>query len=249
VLEGFFSCPDRFTPTYGKPCYIDPQSKDLSLQTELERLDIKNRRATPVRLQEDMMGYIRSRLESWNGLILVDQVGEKNCGVLSSRLRKFLTMEAQRRPGLTFLADSRERINLFKHVILKPNQFEAAQAVRGSGRKPSLKASKEDACALSESSHCPVFLTLSERGMLVADGARVQHLQAFSTAGPIDPVGAGDSTSAAIAASLSAGASLLEAATIANLVGSITVQQLGTTGTATPAQILRRYREVQHPGL
>jgi sugar/nucleoside kinase (ribokinase family) len=79
--------------------------------------------------------------------------------------------------------------------------------------------------------------------MLVADGRQVEQVPAFPVAGPVDPVGAGDATSAAITAALAAGATLLEAAAIASLAASITVQQLGTTGTASPAQIVRRYRE------
>ena len=75
-------------------------------------------------------------------------------------------------------------------------------------------------------------------------GDRVEHLPGFPPCGPVDPVGAGDSTSAAIVASLSAGAGLSEAAFVGNLVGSVTVQQIGTTGTASPAQIVRRFREV-----
>ena len=85
--------------------------------------------------------------------------------------------------------------------------------------------------------------------MLVAAGERVDHVGAAPVVPPIDPVGAGDASSAAIVAALSAGATLLQAAAIASLVASITVQQLGTTGTATPAQIRRRYREVQRDGL
>jgi len=41
-----------------------------------------------------------------------------------------------------------------------------------------------------------------------------------------------------------AGLSNLQAAEFANLVASITVQQLGTTGTATPAQVRARRAEV-----
>jgi sugar/nucleoside kinase (ribokinase family) len=45
--------------------------------------------------------------------------------------------------------------------------------------------------------------------------------------------------------SLLAGASPVEAAAIGNLVASVTVQQLGTTGTATPQQVVARWHEVQ----
>jgi sugar/nucleoside kinase (ribokinase family) len=57
-------------------------------------------------------------------------------------------------------------------------------------------------------------------------------------------VGAGDSTSAAIACALAAGANLPEAAAFGNLVASVTIQQLGTTGTATPEQARQRWRQV-----
>jgi sugar/nucleoside kinase (ribokinase family) len=56
--------------------------------------------------------------------------------------------------------------------------------------------------------------------------------------GPIDPVGAGDSVTAGMVASLLSGASPIEAASVGNLVASITIRQLGTTGTASPAEVL-----------
>ncbi len=58
-------------------------------------------------------------------------------------------------------------------------------------------------------------------------------------------VGAGHPCSAAISAALAAGARPVEGAILATLAASITVQQLGTTGTATPTQIRRRLQEVR----
>ncbi len=245
-LEGFFCRPDQHTPTYGKPCYVDATRRSIPVTQELERLDIKNRRTAPRDLQELLIAHIRRQLPGWHGAIILDQVTEPDCGVVTSRVRRFLVDQARRLPGKVLLADSRQRIGLFRHLIVKPNQFEAAQALGETLRRPSLRASTEHARALSRRTRQPVFLTLGERGILVARGEQVERFAAFRVAGPIDPVGAGDSTGAALVASLSAGADLKEAALIANLVGSITIQQLGTTGTATPAQIRRRYRQVQH---
>ena len=61
--------------------------------------------------------------------------------------------------------------------------------------------------------------------------------------GPVDIVGAGDAATSGIVVSLLAGTDELEAATVGNLVASITVQQLGTTGTATPEQVRARWRD------
>jgi sugar/nucleoside kinase (ribokinase family) len=62
--------------------------------------------------------------------------------------------------------------------------------------------------------------------------------------GPIDTVGAGDSAMAGIASALCCRASPVEAALVGNLVASITVQQVGTTGTATREQVWDRFQGV-----
>jgi sugar/nucleoside kinase (ribokinase family) len=56
-------------------------------------------------------------------------------------------------------------------------------------------------------------------------------------AGEIDPTGAGDSVSAGAVLALCAGATLPEAALVGNLVASVTIQQIGTTGVARPQQL------------
>ena len=130
--------------------------------------------------------------------------------------------------------------------MIKPNQFEAIQVLRGRRRISSLKTSAEHARALASQTRRPVFVTLGYKGMLVADAERIDRAPGVPVSGPVDPVGAGDSASAAIVAAMAAGAKALEAAHIANLAASITVQQIGTTGTASPAQIRRRHRETRH---
>lgn len=248
-LEGFLTAPGRFTPTYGKPTYVSGTAprggrRRWAVARELERLDIKNRRPTPGSLQDRLIEAVKCRQGHWDGVLVIDQVSEANCGVVTTRMRRHLTQAAGERPEWVGLVDSRERIRSFRQLIIKPNQLEAAGAV-GQVRARSLKSAARHAETLSRRTGRPVFVTLSERGMLVSDGARPQLVPGVPVAGPVDPVGAGDSTSAAIVASLASGATLCEAAAIANLVGSITVQQIGTTGTAQPRQILQRFSEVE----
>ena len=76
-------------------------------------------------------------------------------------------------------------------------------------------------------------------------GGAAELVPAYPVAGPIDIVGAGDSTSAGIACAIASGASPAEAAAFGNLVASITIQQIGTTGTATPEQVRQRWRTVR----
>ncbi|MGL4553860.1 MAG: PfkB family carbohydrate kinase, partial [Gemmataceae bacterium] len=55
--------------------------------------------------------------------------------------------------------------------------------------------------------------------------------------GPVDPVGAGDSTTAGILCALAAGLCLTDAAAFGCLVASVTVRKIGTTGTASPDEL------------
>jgi sugar/nucleoside kinase (ribokinase family) len=80
-------------------------------------------------------------------------------------------------------------------------------------------------------------------GILHVDGTTSQHIPGIPVTGPIDIVGAGDSTTAGIVSALCAGATPAQAARLGCLVASITIQQLGVTGTATPAQVRARFRE------
>jgi sugar/nucleoside kinase (ribokinase family) len=63
---------------------------------------------------------------------------------------------------------------------------------------------------------------------------------AYPVSEVVDPTGAGDSATAGAVLALSSRATPAEAALVANLVASITVQQLATTGTASPAELMPR---------
>ncbi|MEZ6044884.1 MAG: PfkB family carbohydrate kinase [Planctomycetaceae bacterium] len=66
--------------------------------------------------------------------------------------------------------------------------------------------------------------------MLVSD-PELTTIPGIKLDGPVDTTGAGDSVSAGLVLTLASGASLPEAGLVGMLVASITVQQLGTTGT------------------
>jgi sugar/nucleoside kinase (ribokinase family) len=171
-------------------------------------------------------------------VVLLDQVSLEDCGLLTRRVRERLAELGQRDAERPALADSRERIGMFQGVCLKPNEREAMRAT-GCGDHATAGA------ALASRVQRAVFLTRGERGIFLAfsDGSGCA-VDGFPVAGPIDPVGAGDSTSAGIICALAAGATPIEAAALGNLVASVTVRKLGTTGTATPAELRARWAEV-----
>jgi rfaE bifunctional protein kinase chain/domain len=227
---------DRFTPTYTKPL-LRVQGPD-GLPRELNRLDIKNREPLPAEVEAEIIHRLRQIVPRVQGVIVGDQTQERNCGVITDRVRDEIAVLARTHPATLFAADSRERIGLFRDVIIKPNAREAARALYPD-RESELDRASVEACGaeLYRRNGKLVFLTLGAEGILVFHEGGPTHIPACPVRGPIDIVGAGDAAMAGIVAALCSGAEPHEAALIGNLAASITLHQIGTTGTAPRQQI------------
>jgi len=230
--------PDRVTPTYTKPMMSEPGKATY----EMERIDIENHQPLPAEIEETVIATLNAHIDELDGVIVIDQA--RTGGVVTDRVRAFVAELAERHPQKVFFADSRYNVGKFRSVIIKPNRQEAAQAI---GISDPDRASREEllrgARALADRTGRPVVLTLGEQGLMVIEPGRETPIPAYRATGPTDIVGAGDSVTAGLVASLCGGASLSEAALIGNLVASITIQQIGVTGTATPDQVRARLRE------
>ncbi len=223
----------RRTPTYLKPRDVT----DPSLAGEHNRYDTKNRQATSVAMQERLAAALDAVLPQVDAVIVADQVAEPECGAVTRRMIEFVADRALRWPHVVFWADSRHRIRQFRRVIIKPNQFEAVGWENPPpGATVELDRLAEAVSHLRRSTSAPVVATCGARGMLVSD-PQLTLVPGVRVDGPIDPTGAGDSATAGTVLALAGGASLPEAALVGNLVASITVQQLATTGTAQPDQL------------
>lgn len=230
-----------FTPTYTKPMMIESDGR----VHELNRLDIKNRKPLSRALEERIINNLRQAILRVNGVIIADQVQERNYGVITDLVRKELAELALKNPHVVFFVDSRTRIGDFREVIIKPNKQEAIRAFEPD-YQGEFDRQKAEGCGwmLFERNRKPVYLTLGAEGIALFADEGYTHIPAIPVTGEIDIVGAGDSTSAGIVSSLCAGADYAEAALIGNLVASITIQQIGTTGTASPEQVMERFRSL-----
>ena len=228
-ITQLISSSDRYTPAYTKPIRA-------SSGEEMERLDIKNRSRTPQELESHIIDRVGSLYGQADGMVVLDQVQETDCGVITAKVRKAIADLASSgdRPVLT---DSRSHIASFRNVILKPNTDELKDLIGDE------TDAEKAVLALSSQTGRPVILTRGSDGIVASDGTETYSLPSISVPEPIDIVGAGDSVSAAVTSALAARASLPDAALLGVLSSSITVQQIGTTGTASPDQILTRFQE------
>jgi len=225
--------PDRFTPTYCKPLVREPDGR----LRELERFDTKNRAPLPKEAELALIARVTRIASEADAVIALDQVQEPECGVITTGMRGALASLAKTHPETIWYGDSRRRLGEYRELIVKANREEVCRAAHPDS--PAHEAENIGPCAsaLARQVGRAAFVTVGEEGIVYATPDSARRVPAVPVTGEVDIVGAGDSATAGIVAALCSGADPLEAAVVGNLVASITVQQLGTTGTASQEQV------------
>ncbi len=233
------------TPTYTKPMFSMGGK-----ETETNRLDFKNTKKTPAELEDFIIESMWQAAKKVKAIIALDQLVDEGYGVLTPRVRQALAEIAEKHSDLIVYADSRAHINKFKNAIVKCNDLEVMKiAGDTSGKKQDLDTVKQSALELSKKTGKKVFVTCGEKGVLaMTDAGEVNLVETIPQTGEIDIVGAGDACTAGIVSSLCSGATAEEAAFIGNLASSITIQVIGTTGTASREQIMQRFKTCYNKG-
>ena len=235
-MDGFLTTPERHTFTYTKPLLHRPGQPP----EELSRLDLKNWTATPDKVSRDLAERMAAAAQVSDGLILLDQVDIADTGVIGGLTRQWLeglreTMDRSL-PQLVALADSRRGLRGWPRIIFKMNAKELG-ALAGAP-VDSMDEIKAACASMAKANGQPAFVTLAERGIVGATPlGEVEHVPSLPVRGPIDIVGAGDSVTANLTAALAAGAGIREAMELAMAAASLVIHQLGTTGTASVAQL------------
>lgn len=229
VLSHFVKTKERRTFTYCKPLLVSPGESPQ----ELNRLDSKNWSPTPPAIQNLLSQRMTDLAGSLNAIIVLDQVDIPETGVVTRKCLDTLQNISKAHPDLLILADSRRGLRDFPPFLFKMNAAELA-AMQGTTAKLTLEETQQAAVRLAQSNRRPVFITLSEEGILGASpNGEVHRVPSLPLRGDIDIVGAGDSVSANLSCALAAGANIQESVELANAAASVVIHKLGTTGTAS----------------
>lgn len=239
--------------------YIKPVLNGYNSQQEDARIDIENTQALAADSEDALLARLENALPQLDALVVVDQLDLD--GVITPRVRAGLNALAARHPQVVWAVDSRRNIGAFEGMVLKPNWVEAVLAAHPGAdpRAASLRDLAEAGLALSQRAGRPVFVTLSEQGVLACESGKSlpqpasgeqlpagsDHIPAAPVTPPLDPVGAGDAFLAALACALAAGATARQAAQLAALAAAVTVEKLRQTGTAAPGEVLARFERAQ----
>lgn len=197
-------------------------------EDEQSRLDFGSTGPLPTGVHDKLLTHLEQALASADAVIINQQIvsGLYTDEVLE-RLRELLAA----RPELTSVVDTRHLGVPLPQATLKLNALEATTFA---GEEPRESLADDDALALAQriarENGTRVFLTRGDAGLVVATPETTEAVLPIDCGSRVDPVGAGDVVTAALAATLGSGGSPLEAGTIANLAAAVSVRVLRATG-------------------
>ena len=235
----------RHTPVYTKPIVCRPDQTP----EELNRFDVFPREPMSAEIEDRLVQHITDAFEAADAVVVADYTEAGKYGVVAPRVRDAVTELARTNPDKPVLADSRLSIDHFRHAIIKPNNVEAMELAGETGRdNMNMVRLTEIGQQLAKRNQRPVLITLGPEGCLLCASGRALKIPVFPSEQytEIDIVGAGDEVMGAVASALAGGAGLDEAAIIGMVAASISIEEVGTCGTATPDQVRRRFKEYAH---
>lgn len=194
------------------------------------RVDFINTRPTAREVEARIHKVVTDSVGSFDVVLVSDQAETETGGVVSAALRELLAELSRKHSEKVFWVDSRRRPEMFRNVIVKPNEDEAREACRRLG-------GQVDYRGLHREIGGPALLvTHGADGVLVVDDSGETWVGTRAVAEPVDICGAGDSFSAAAAMAMQVTGSAQEAARLGNLAASVTIMKRGT-GTASAEEI------------
>ncbi len=200
------------------------KSRVIAHNQQIVRYDVERRGDLKALLQKRILRYVESRIRELSCLVVSDYAK----GVVSQTLMSELTRMASTRKIPVIVDPKVEHFGYYKGVtVITPNHLEATQAagLHGDGDQ----TIQEAGTTIRQRLGCQaVLVTRGERGMsLFESEGRSWHIPTKARQ-VYDVTGAGDTVIGTMALALATGASLREAATLANYAAGIVVGMVGT---------------------
>ncbi len=187
---------------------------------------------------DQILAYIRKQMQKIDAL-LIEDYGK---GVVSARLIQEVVSMAKARKKIITVDPKEDHFDYYQGVtVITPNHHEAGNAVgiKVNGDESLRRVGRE----LLKLLRCDsVLVTLGENGMcLFETKGKVTHIPTVAQE-VFDVSGAGDTVIAALTAALSVGATMEEAARLANFAAGIVVGKVGVA-VATRDELIERIVE------
>jgi len=214
------------------------KSRVVAGSQHVVRFDRESVAPLPPLVRQRVLEQVRARLPEADVLLISDYAK----GVVGARLVREVLALAARWKKVVAVDPKVQHVPLFRGVtVIAPNHQEAAAAARIVIRDEA-DLRRVGAALLRRLQAQAVLITRGEHGMSLFEAARpVTHIPTFARE-VYDVTGAGDTVMAVLALALAAGASMREAAVLANYGAGVVVGKRGTA-TVSRAELARALRD------
>jgi D-beta-D-heptose 7-phosphate kinase/D-beta-D-heptose 1-phosphate adenosyltransferase len=219
------------------------KTRVIAHNQQVVRFDREDRKYVEGKTLKSVIDYVNSVYADYDAIIISDY----KKGVISSQLIKNILKSAKtkksRRTGSGMFVAVDPKVGHFYFYrgvsLITPNVMEASigSAVEIKDEKSLIKAGR----VLLKKLGCKaVLITRGEQGMSLFEKNRVAHIPTVARK-VYDVTGAGDTVISAFALAYVSGATMEQAAEIANHAAGVVVAEVGTA-VATPEQLLESFR-------
>ncbi|MFQ6059173.1 MAG: bifunctional heptose 7-phosphate kinase/heptose 1-phosphate adenyltransferase [Anaerolineae bacterium] len=226
--EGVVVDPDR--PTTTKTRIVAEGT--LVFPQQVARIDRQDRQPVAGEVEEALNRHLRKLIPQVDAVLVSDY----KSGVVTSPVLGVALSQA-RHHGKLITADSQGDLYNFKGFdVIKSNRRETERTLgRSLDKEADFRRASE--LLLDELSAQVVLITRGGEGMsLISQGEGYVHIPAANRSEVFDVTGAGDTVIAVLTLALAAGATILQAAHLANYAAGLVVRKLGNA-TATQEEL------------
>ena len=213
---------DGIITAHDRPTTI--KTRVIAGSQQMLRVDHEKKHPINSETEEKLFTFLESRIEKIDGIILEDY----NKGVLSAKLIRRISALAAQKKIPVFVDPKHDNFFEFKNAtVFKPNRKEMEDALKISfDTDEKLHAAGFKLLEMLSAEN--ILLTLSEKGMLLFERGEKEPFAIPTRAQEVaDVSGAGDTVIATLAVASACGATIREAATMANRAAGIVIEELG----------------------
>ena len=212
---------------------------------QVVRVDREKNGPPSRRTQNTLIKRILALLGKVQGVVLSDY----RKGVLSAELVKEV-IKAAREKGIFVAVDPKQTdFSWYKGcTIITPNMKEAEAALGGRELRSDSGVREGGKELIRKAGALAVLVTCGEEGMILIERGRKDYFHIPAIARQVfDVTGAGDTAIGVLAACLAVGASMREAAVLANIAAGVVVGEVGTSPITTE-KLLQAVRAMRRDG-
>jgi len=230
--HGVLADPDRITTL---------KTRIIARHHQIVRIDHERRDPLSPKTEEKLFRLVVAALKNLDALVLSDY----DKGLFTDSLADRVLNAAHKAHIPVFVKPKTSRLLVYRGArVIVCNAKEAGHYVNR--HLSDEKSAEEAGSALLPHFGCAaVVITRGEKGMSIFEESTPRHLHIPATSRPVfDVTGAGDTVLSVISLAIAAGASLPEAALLANTAAGVVVGKRGTT-TVSPEELAAALDDIQ----